>query len=460
LREVTCDVAVVGAGTAGLHAWKAANARGVDAVLIERGAGGSTCTRTGCMPSKLLIAAGRVAHEARGAGRFGVRVEGVTVDGPAVLARMRELRDGFVQGVLDEYHQVPEDKRLQGEARFLAPDRLAVGDDVTVTARAIVLAVGAWPIVPEALQAAGDLVRTHETIFDITELPRRMAVVGTSLVGLELAQAFARLGVEVVALGKEPTIAKLSDEEADRAAQAALRAEFTLVTGVEVSAEPAGDGTARVSWTGAAEGKAVVDLILAAAGRPPELKPLDLDKAGLALDDKGVPLFDHATHRCGNTNLFVAGDVDGWRPVLHEAARGGRIAGHVAAGGEAPRLLPDLSVAFTEPNIVAVGMGYPDLPEGARVAGYPVAQDPRSKIDGHDAGLVRLYADGAGKLLGGTIVAHGGEHLGASLALALDRGMTAAEFADQAWYHPVIEEMLQHVARKLDDEGEEDAPNE
>ena len=448
MTERRCDVAVIGAGTAGLKAYKAASARGADVVLIERGEGGSTCTRFGCMPSKLLIAAGRAAHDARGAGLFGIAAGPVRIDDAAVLGRMRAERDRFTASVLDDYHAIPADRRVQGSARFTGPGTLAVGD-LTIRAGAVVVAVGARPIVPEPFQPAAAVTHTHETIFEIDALPRRLAVIGAGPLGIELAQAFARLGAEVTVLDDGETVAGMSDPEARAAAIAALGEEVRLALGVEAKAEMAGDA-AIVRWTGNEPGEVKVDLILVAAGRPPVLDDLDLAAAGVPLDDDGVPRFEETTRTCGDSGVFVAGDAAGnWRPVLHEAARGGTIAGRVAAGGEAARPWPRFAVTFTELNLVEVGTRFPDLPEGSRIGCAKVTDNGRARADGHEAGLVRLYADADGKLLGASIVAPEGEHLGHLVALAIDRGMDAETFADQPWYHPTVEEMLQQAARDL-----------
>ena len=265
MREVTCDVAVIGAGTAGLHAYKAATAAGADVVIIERGPGGSTCTRVGCMPSKALIAAGRAAMQARRAGMFGIGVAGVTVDGAAVMRRVREERDYFTNAILGEYHAIPADKSLHGTARFVAPGRLAVGDELIVAARDIVIATGSHPEVPPALEPVRSLVHTNETIFELDDLPATLGVVGAGPLGLELAQAFARLGVEVTVLDQGDKVGKIADPVAEAAAREALAKDFAIHLGVEVSARMAAN-KATLSWDG---GEVTVDLVLAAAGRPP-----------------------------------------------------------------------------------------------------------------------------------------------------------------------------------------------
>lgn len=443
-----CDVLVIGAGTAGLKAYKAADRHGADVLLVEKGPGGSTCTRVGCMPSKLLIAAGRRAHDARNASACGIRTETVTVDGPAVLSWMRAERDRFVRSVLDEYHAIPDDRRIQGEARFVGPTTVAV-DDVVVEASAVIVATGAHPTVPDGLGVASQLIRTHETIFEIETLPATMAVLGAGPLGLELAQAFARLGVTVTVLDSGRSVGGLKDPATTDAAIEAIGCEVDLHLGVEVSAVPDGD-RARVRWHGDEEGETVVELILVAVGRPPTLEGLDLDKAGVPLDDHGTPTFDERTRRSGDTNVFIAGDAAGnWRPVLHEAARGGRIAGTVAAGGPDSRPIPSLAIAFTEPNLVEVGTGFDALPPGARIGHAEMKDNGRATADGEPDGLVRLYGDTDGALIGASIVGLGAEHLGHLVALGIDRGISVADFADQPWYHPTVEEALQTAAREL-----------
>jgi dihydrolipoamide dehydrogenase len=441
-----CDVLILGAGTAGLKAYKAATARGADTLIVERGPGGSTCTRVGCMPSKLLIAAGRAAHQARGAAAFGVETGAVTVEATRVWRRVRAERDRFVQAVLDEYHAIPDDRVIHGAARFCAADAVMVGDTRVTARRGIVIATGGHPIVPELLEPVRHLVRTHETIFDLATLPRTLAVIGAGPLGLELGQAFARLGVDVTVLDEGQSVGGLKDPEVNRAAVAALGREMTLALGVKADVSATDDGRARLTWEG---GEAIVDLILAASGRPPSLAELALETTGLALDEHGTPEFDSRSHRCGDSAIFVAGDAGAWRPVLHEAARGGRIAGDVAAGGEPPRRLPAFAIAFTEPNLVSVGRDFDSLPENAQIGTAKVSDNGRATVDGEDQGLVRLYGDADGRLIGAAIAAPAGEHLGHLVALAIDRGTEVATFADQAWYHPTVEELLQAAARDL-----------
>ena len=213
-RQIETDVAIIGAGTGGLSARRAAEKEGARTLLIEGGPYGTTCARVGCMPSKLLIAAADAAHAARTAGGFGVVVPEVRVDGKAVLKRVRSERDRFVGFVVESTEGIDAAHRLRGRARFEEPTRLTVelsDGPVQVDARAVVIATGSTPFVPEVLHGLGDRLLTSDGIFEIDDLPESVAVIGTGIVGLELGQAFARLGVRVVVLGGDRTLAGLSD---------------------------------------------------------------------------------------------------------------------------------------------------------------------------------------------------------------------------------------------------------
>ena len=192
----SCDVAVIGAGTAGLTARRGAVKQGADVVMIESGPYGTMCARVGCMPSKLLVAAADVAHEVAGADRFGIRVPGgLHVDGSAVLERVRRERDRFVGFVVESTEAIVEDQRLRGHARMVGPTTLEVGDHTRVEAKAVVIASGSRPQIPSSLEHLADDVLVNDDVFELKDLPESLAVVGTGLVGLELGQAMHRLGV-------------------------------------------------------------------------------------------------------------------------------------------------------------------------------------------------------------------------------------------------------------------------
>ena len=189
MKTLHTDVAVIGAGTAGLAAYRAARAAGKRALLIEGGPYGTTCARVGCMPSKLLIAAAEAAHAAMHTDAFGVRVEGeVSADGKAVMDRVKRERDRFVGFVLDGVENIPAEDKIRGQARFVSDTVLRVDEHAEIQASRVVIATGSRPSVPPPLRDLGDRLVVNDDVFAWDDLPRRVAVFGPGVIGLELVR--------------------------------------------------------------------------------------------------------------------------------------------------------------------------------------------------------------------------------------------------------------------------------
>src|SRR5690606_7587544 len=217
---------------------------GRSVVLIEGGPYGTTCARVGCMPSKLLIAAADVLHEVRGAGRFGIRVpDGVVVDGPAVLARVRAERDRFVGFVLESVDAIPAAERLRGHARFVAPTTLLVDAHTRVTARAVVIATGSQPVIPPSLEPLREHVLVNDDVFELADLPPSLAVVGTGIIGLELGQALHRLGVRTHFFSHSTRLTGITDPVVHESMRAVFGAELDLHAPVDIVVSRDDDGT-------------------------------------------------------------------------------------------------------------------------------------------------------------------------------------------------------------------------
>lgn len=454
MQELNVDVAVIGAGSAGLVAYRAAHALGARVVLIEGGAGGTTCASVGCMPSKLLIAAAEAAHRARHAAAFGVHAESVRVDGPAVLARVRAERDRFVGFVLESVDQIPAQDRLLGHARFIGPQRLQVGPDILVQAARIVIATGSSPSVPALLTDAGARLLTSDQVFEWEDLPRSVAVVGAGSIGLELGQALHRLGVRVTMYGRSARLGPLRDPDVLRAAKAALDDELVLRLQNEL-VHVGLEGSLVHVRSRDSEGKEhseSFDYLLGATGRSPNLAGLDLVRSGLALDERGIPLFDRDTLQCGTSGVFIAGDATGGRELLHEATDAGRTAGENAA--RYPDVRPGLrrsalAITFTDPQMAVVGTPFRELPPGGYAVGeVSFANQGRSRVMLENRGLLRVYCERkTGRLLGAELCGPRAEHLAHLLAWAHQNGMTVDRMLEMPFYHPVIEEGLRTALR-------------
>jgi dihydrolipoamide dehydrogenase len=451
MTDLSCDVAIIGAGTAGLAAERSARAAGAETLLIDDRFAGTTCATVGCMPSKLLIAAGKAAHHVAQAPIFGIMAPPPVVDGPAVLARVRAERDRFVAATLKTVDALPEGIALLGRARFTGPTTLALDDGRTVEAKAIVIATGARPIVPQPYAALGDLVLTNETIFDLPDLPRSIAVIGAGPLGLELAQALARLGVDTMVFDEGTTIAGLKDDAIGAALRAILERDLAFQFGVEIVPRREGD-RAVLRWSGASDGERAFDRVLVATGRAPQIGELGLDATGLALDEHGTPRFDRATMQCGDAPIFLAGDADADAPVLHEASSEGAIAGRNAAGfpdvAPSQRMLP-FAMTFTDPPVAVVGA---PAEENSVIGVAPYGDQGRAKVEARADGLVRIHAARPdGRLTGAAMVGPGMDHIAHLLAWAISRGETATALLALPFYHPTLEEGLKAGLRAICD---------
>ncbi len=453
-RDIETDVAVIGAGTAGIAAYRAAKAAGKRALLIEGGPYGTTCARVGCMPSKLLIAPAEAAHSIDRFAEFGLELAGrVKVDGRAVMARVRRERDRFVGFVTRGVDGMPEGDKIRGSARFVDGTTLRIDDRVTVRARSVVIATGSSPAYPEAWTALGDRLVTNENIFEWDDLPESVAVFGPGVIGLELGQALHRLGVRVKIFGRGGGVGPLSDPALVACARRTFGDEFYLDTDARAAIAREGNGV--VVTYRALDGSEQVEsfsCMLAATGRTPNVKSLALENTGVAVRADGVPVYDRHTLRCGESAIFIAGDANNDVPVLHEAADEGRIAGDNAARypevRPGPRRAP-LSVVFSDPQIGVIGGGHRAIREIAHVTGEVSFEDQgRARVMLRNKGLLHVYAEiGTGRFLGAEMLGPDAEHIAHLLAWALQMRLTIAQMLAMPFYHPVVEEGLRTALR-------------
>lgn len=455
MNTLHTDIAVIGAGTAGLAAYRAARAAGKRAVIIEGGEYGTTCARVGCMPSKLLIAAAEAAHEARHTAPFGVHVDGqIRIDGRDVMARVRGERDRFVGFVVRGVDNIPFEDKLRGHARFIDNTVLQVGDDTIVRASRVVIATGSSPMVPAPFRVFGDRLIVNDDVFAWEDLPRRVAVFGPGVIGLELGQALSRLGVHVRVFGVRGGVGPLTDPAIRAYAAQAFQQEFYLDPDANVTEMRREGDEAVISFVDR-DGRAVTerfDYVLAATGRQPNVRSLGLENTGLALDARGVPLFDPVTLQCGAAPIFIAGDANDVLPLLHEAADEGKAAGENAASW--PQVKPvarraPIGVVFSDPQLAMVGLRHADLPAGSFVTGEVSFEDQgRSRVMLKNRGLMHVYADRAsGRFLGAEWMGPRAENIAHLLAWAWQQNLTIEQMLAMPFYHPVVEEGVRTALR-------------
>lgn len=456
-KERQVDVAIIGAGSAGLAARRAAKAAGASIALIDAGPFGTTCARVGCMPSKLLIAAAHAAQQAREAEHFGVHAE-VRVDSAAVLGRVRSERDRFVSFVLAVIEEARADGELiEGRAKIESPGVLSISDGSRVRYRSLVVATGGKPsILPAYRRLEKKYVLTHEDVFELEALPKSLLVVGAGVIGLELGQAFARLGVRTTIVGAEGLVGPLTDPDLRQCADTILSGELDLHTSHQLEAVEATSEGVRVRFNdrNAKPREETFERVLMAAGRPPSLDALDLEQLGVRKDERGRYPIDPQTLQLADQPVFIAGDANGLHPILHEAADDGAIAAKNAAQFpklEKPARRTPLAIMFTYPQIAVVGQSHKDLATCAVMQGeVDYADQGRARVQAQNRGKLRVYGDHkTHRLIGAELVAPEAEHLAHLLAWSIQRELTVEDVLALPFYHPVVEEGLRTALRDL-----------
>jgi dihydrolipoamide dehydrogenase len=439
----TVDVAIIGSGSAGLYALGQVRRARKSFVLINGGEPGTTCARVGCMPSKAMIQVADDFHRRGHFGKYGISGrEHLRLDTGEALEHVQGLRDLFVERVLSHSTDKLGDEFIEGYARFIEPTLLEVGGQ-QVRATRVIIATGSRPLVPAPWQELGDKILTSDDIFEQETLPESMGVIGLGTIGLELGQSLQRLGIEVTGFDQLDTIGGLQDPEVARTAIEVLGREFPLHLGQPAALVQDGD---RLKIT-AGEHSVSVDKVLCCIGRVPNVQGLGLENLGIELDEHGMPESNPCTLQVADLPVFMAGDVNGQRMLLHEAGDEGRIAGYNAARDEitAFRRKTPMYINFCDPNICIVGARLDELDHDRIATGETrFAPVGRAIIMGSNRGLLRVYGDRhSGRILGAEMIGPKGENLAHLLCWCIEQELTVGQLLRMPFYHPVIEEALQ-----------------
>jgi pyruvate/2-oxoglutarate dehydrogenase complex dihydrolipoamide dehydrogenase (E3) component len=446
------NLVVLGAGTAGLVSAIGAAGLGAKVALVEKHLMGGDCLNVGCVPSKALISASRAAHRVRRAAEFGVRVRGeVHVDFPAVMERMRRLRADISKNDSARRFRDAGVDVFIGAGQFEGRDRLRVGGKTLEFSKAVI-ATGARAAAPplEGLEETGYL--TNETAFSLTELPRRLIVIGAGPIGCELSQAFARFGAEVHLLEAAGQILIREDRDAAERVERALRRDgVRIVSSCNITRVSKAGREKQVELECGGERRTLaVDEILVGVGRAPNVEGIGLEAAGVEFDSKqGVAVDDHL--RTTNPRIYAAGDCCFPHKFTHTADALARIVIQNALFGF-PFLKKRASAltipwcTYTDPEIAHVGMYERD----AKQRGIPVRtfvqelEDvDRALLDGDPEGFVKVQVkEGTDEILGATIVAsHAGEML-SELTLAIRAGAGLGTIAGTIHPYPTQAEAV------------------
>lgn len=447
------NLVVIGAGTAGLTAAGGCAATGGKVALIESHFTGGDCLVTGCVPSKGMISAARMAAAVNlSAKDFGINVpDGVSVDFGKAMSRMRRLRARIspadsVQHLKDSGVDV-----FLGQARFISRDTVEVGSTALKFAKAVIATGGRAevPAIP-GLKEVGYL--THSTVFELTHRPARLAVIGAGPIGCELAQAFRRLGSEVVLIENAGHILIREDADAAEIVQKQFIKEgIRLMLNAKVAQVSARDASKVLTVEAAGKQEAIAcDAILVSAGRAPNTEGLNLEAAGVRHDRRGVTVNDCL--QTTNPNIYAAGDIASPFKFTHTANVLGRYAMMNALFWQKKKASGMIVpwVTYTDPEIAHVGLYEAQAKEkGIEVATItvPFSEVDRAVLDGEDDGFVRVHLKkGTGKILGATIVAARAGDLLTYFTLLMATGQGLSKLAWPIYPYPTQSEILRRVA--------------
>jgi pyruvate/2-oxoglutarate dehydrogenase complex dihydrolipoamide dehydrogenase (E3) component len=438
------DICVIGAGAGGLSVAAAAAAFGVPVVLVERGKMGGDCLNYGCVPSKSLLAAAKHAASSAHAPVFGVTYGPPTIDFARVRAHVRGVIAAIAPNDAKERFTGLGVRVIAGTAQFKDATTIAVGDAFEIKARRFVIATGSTPAIPPIAGLADTPHFTNETIFDLAECPSHLVVIGAGAVGLELAQAFRRLGAAVTVLEAATPLAKDDPECAAVVLDQLAREGVAIRSGVAVQRVAGADGKVQVVIGGTTEQTIEGSHLLVATGRTPNVAELGLDRAGIACEPRGI-VVDRRL-RTSNKRVYAIGDVAGGLQFTHVANyHAGLVVRHalfrlpVRANDDA---LP--WVTFTDPELAQVGLSEAEARRRKykfQVLRWPYHENDRAQAERATRGHIKVITTRRGRILGATIVGRNAGELIATWALAVGQRLNIRAIATTVLPYPTLGEI-------------------
>ncbi|MCG9916494.1 MAG: FAD-dependent oxidoreductase [Phenylobacterium sp.] len=446
-KAIKADLAVIGAGSGGLSVAAGAAQLGLKVVLFEKGEMGGDCLNYGCVPSKALIAAASAAHEAQHGAALGIAAEGVTVDFAKVMAHVH----GAIAAI------APHDSQARFEglgvtvireaARFVDP-RTVASASTTVRARKIVIATGSRAAVPPIPGLESVPYLTNESVFELTELPPQLIVLGGGPIGVELGQAFRRLGSEVVIVEADKILGREDPAAAQVVVDQLLADGVELMAGTKAVRVEAGPTLVVEDATG--ERRITGSHLLVAVGRKPALDELDLPVGGIERDRNGV--VTDKSLRSSNRRVYAVGDAAGRGQFTHLAGAHASLLVRRAIFGLPVNAdaLATPRVTYADPELAAVGLSEAQARQrhgdGVRVEIFPFSGNDRAIAEGDTRGLGKLVTTAKGKVLGVTLVGrHAGDHI-ALWALVLSAGLKLSQVTGMIAPYPTRGEISKRLA--------------
>lgn len=446
---LTPDICVIGGGSGGLSVAAAAASFGVPVVLVEKGKMGGDCLNTGCVPSKALLAAAKHVRSMQ-TGGFGVNPQRPEPDFSKVHDHVRAVIAAIAPNDSRQRFAALGVRVLEGSARFIDEETVAVDGGARIKARRFVVATGSKPAVPPIPGLADVAYLTNETIFDLTRLPGELIVIGAGPVGLELAQAFRRLGSKVTVIEAQQALAKDDRECAAIVTEQLEREGIEIWCGAKITKIET--ESARIRLT--IERRGVEEVasgthLLVAAGRKPGTELLDLEKAGIKYGPAGVVVDKRL--RTTNKRVYAVGDVTGRAQFTHAVNyHAGLVIRHAlfripvnVAGKAIPW------VTYTDPELAQVGLTEDEARQQElkiRILRWPFHENDRAQAELVPLGHIKVVTDKQGRILGATIVGRNAGELITTWSLALDQGMNIRKLAELVVPYPTLAEVGKRAA--------------
>ena len=443
------DIAIIGGGSGGLSVAAGAAQLGAKVVLMEKSKMGGDCLNSGCVPSKALIAAGKTAQTVRTASRFGIASREPEVDFAKVNAHVHGVIAAIAPHDSVERFEKLGCTVIQAAAKFVSPTELEAGGR-RITARRFVVATGSSPFVPPIPGIKDVKTYTNETIFDLTETPGHLVIIGGGPIGIEMAQAHRRLGCKVTVIEAFSIMPK-DDSEAVAVVRARLLEEgVALIEGAKVDAvTAAGNGAAvSISRTGKTETITGTHL-LSAAGRRPNVGGLGLEAAGVAFSPKGIEV--DARLRSSNKSIFAIGDAAGGYQFTHVAAyHAGIVVRNALFGLPAKADYKAVPwVTYTDPELAQVGQTIAEALKADRTAKatkWALTENDRAQAERATEGFIKVVTSSRGRIIGATIV---GKHAGELIlpwVLAVQKSMSMRDMTGIIAPYPTLSEISKRAA--------------
>ncbi|TCB67606.1 dihydrolipoyl dehydrogenase [Acinetobacter sp. ANC 4178] len=454
------DIIIIGAGTAGQAAYKEAIKHTSNILIVNYGSWDTTCARVGCMPSKVLISVANQLHDAQALNKVGVTTH-LNLDSKKIMLHIQELRNQFTQAALKDVARWNSAHKISGQAHFVDASTIEVNQKY-YQARSFILAVGSTPSFdPQWKQELGQKLITSDEVFELEQLPQSIAVIGSGVIALELAQALQRLGVKTTIFARSRKVGTLTSPILQKMAQELLSQEIEIKFEVLPNqVQNSKDGVQIIYQEDGQEHHLVTDYLLVATGRRTLLDTLKLENINTQFADlKNLPVHPE-TKQLAQYPIFIAGDAHSDTPIQHEAAHEGRSAVlnclNLEKINKIKNLIP-LGIVFCEPEMAIVGQSFKQLESGKIpfVTGYvSYARQGRAQVLGKNYGALEIYVHTESRrILGAELLMTSAEHLAHLLCWMISEDCTLDQLLEKPFYHPTLEEglrtALKHARRQL-----------